>query len=186
MLIASSKHLPSVPGSFLVYNLVDRLARIAALAGVAALLGAISLTVADIALRGLLGLALIGTLDEVQLCIMATAFLVIPYGFLAGSHVGIEMATDWLPVRMLALVKAATALVSLAFMTAVGWFGLEQAVLQHGYGDVSQTIGIPLIYYWLPLLAGAVLSMLATAVSTARFLILAITALDPVEQARST
>jgi TRAP-type C4-dicarboxylate transport system permease small subunit len=168
----------------LLCGAVDRLARVAALAGVAALMGAMSLTVADIVLRRLFGFALIGTLDLVQLCIMAAAFLAIPYGFVTGGHVGIEMATDRLPPRALALAKTTAALAGFAFMTAVGWFGLEQAVLQHGYGDVSQTVGIPMIYYWLPLLAGTGLSMLATAVLAARFFVVALVGRDPAESER--
>ena len=163
-----------------LYDLVHRLARIAALAGMAALIGAVLLTVADIALRQLLGVAVIGTLDMVQLCVMTAVFLAIPYGFLTGSHVAIEMATDALPPRALALVKAAAALAGCLFMAAVGWFGLEQATLQYGYGDVSQTIGIPMIAYWVPLLAGAGLSILATAVLAVRLLIEAAIGVDPI------
>jgi TRAP-type C4-dicarboxylate transport system permease small subunit len=165
----------------LICRTVEKLAGTVALAGVVMLAGAMSITVADILLRRIFDFAMIGTVDMVQLCIMATAFLSIPYAFVSGSHVGIEAATDLLPERALALVKAAAALASLGFMAAIGWFGLQQAMLQHGYGDVSQTIAIPMLYYWLPLLAGAALSVLATTVLSIRFLIQAATGRDPVE-----
>jgi TRAP-type C4-dicarboxylate transport system permease small subunit len=165
----------------LVHRAVGRLSRIVALAGIAMLAGAMAITMADILLRRLFAFAMIGTVDMVQLCIMSTAFLSIPYAFIRGSHVGIEAATDLLPKRALALVKAMAALAGFGFMAAIGWFGLEQAELQYGYGDVSQTIAIPMLYYWLPLLAGAALSVLATTVLAVRFLIQAATGCDPLE-----
>ena len=165
----------------LVYRAVGHLSRIVALAGAAMLAGAMAITMADILLRRLFAFAMIGTVDMVQLCIMSTAFLSIPYAFVRGSHVGIEGATDLLPERALALVKSTAALAGFSFMAAIGWFGLEQAELQYGYGDVSQTIAIPMLYYWLPLLAGAALSVLATAILAVRFLIHAATGCDPLE-----
>jgi TRAP-type C4-dicarboxylate transport system permease small subunit len=164
-----------------VYRAAGHLSRIVAMAGIAMLAGAMAITMADILLRRMFAFAMIGTVDMVQLCIMSTAFLSIPYAFVRGNHVGIEAATDLLPVRALALVKAIVALASFGFMAAVGWFGLEQAELQYGYGDVSQTIAIPILYYWLPLLAGAALSVLATTVLAVRFLIQAATGCDPLE-----
>ena len=165
----------------LICRAVEKLAGTVALAGVAMLAGAMSITVADILLRRIFDFAMIGTVDMVQLCIMATAFLSIPYAFVSGSHVGIEAATDLLPARALALVNSTAALAGFGFMAAVGWFGLEQAQLQYGYGDVSQTIAIPMLCYWLPLLAGAALSVLATAILAVRFLIHAATGCDPLE-----
>jgi TRAP-type C4-dicarboxylate transport system permease small subunit len=164
-----------------VYRAVGHLSRIVALAGITMLAGAMAITMADILLRRTFAFAMIGTVDMVQLCIVSTAFLSIPYAFIRGSHVGIEAATDLLPERALALVKAGAALASFGFMAAVGWFGLEQAELQYGYGDVSQTIAIPMLYYWIPLLAGSALSVLATAILAVRFLVHAATGCDPLE-----
>jgi TRAP-type C4-dicarboxylate transport system permease small subunit len=165
----------------LVYRAAGCLSRIVALAGIVMLVGAMAITMADILLRRMFAFAMIGTVDMVQLCIMATAFLSIPYAFVKGGHVGIEAATDLLPARALALVKAMAAFAGFGFMAAIGWFGLEQAELQYSYGDVSQTIAIPMLYYWLPLLAGAALSVLATTVLAVRFLIQAATGCDPLE-----
>ena len=40
-------------------------------------------------------------------------------------------------------------------MLAIGWFGIGQAQTVAMMGDKSQTIGLPMIWFWYPLLAGA-------------------------------
>jgi TRAP-type C4-dicarboxylate transport system permease small subunit len=183
--LRSARGIARLMRSFaLVYRAVGHLSRIVALAGIAMLAGAMAITMADVLLRRMFAFAMISTVDVVQLCIMSTAFLSIPYAFIRGSHVGIEAATDLLPERALALVKSTAALAGFGFMAAVGWFSLQQAQLQYSYGDVSQTIAIPMLYYWLPLLAGAALSVLATTVLVVRFLIHAATGCDPLESGR--
>ena len=103
------------------YRGMERLTLGTALAGMGFLLGAMAVTVADIGLRRLAGYAMVGTLDMVQLCIMVAACLAIPYAFVAGGHVGVDLATDPLPLRALAAVKAAAALAGAGFMAAAGW-----------------------------------------------------------------
>ncbi len=164
----------------LAYRAVDRLTLAAALLGVVALFGAMLITVGDVLMRNLLGVAVIGTLDMIQLCIMATAFLAIPYAFMTGGHVGVELFTDPLPPRGVALVKAIAAAVGLLFMAGVGVYGWGQAAQQIAYGDSSQTIGIPMAWYWAPLLLGAALSVLATLALALRFGAQALTGRDPV------
>lgn len=172
-----SGFLPSFAAS---YRLVERVTRITALVGILGLFAAMLITVGDILLRKVAGHTIIGVLDMVQLCIMATAFLAIPHAFMAGGHVGVDLATDPLPARALAAVKGVAALAGLAFMAAVGLYGLDQAVLQHGYGDASQTIGIPILWYWAPLLAGSALSVVAAGILALRFFIEAFGGRDPV------
>jgi TRAP-type C4-dicarboxylate transport system permease small subunit len=162
------------------YRFVERLTRLAALAGVAALCAAMLITITDILLRNVASHTIVGVLDMVQLCIMATAFLAIPYAFMVGGHVGVDLATDPLPPRALAALKGLASLAGLAFMGAVGFYGVEQAVLQHGYGDASQTIGIPILWYWGPLILGSALSVAAAAVLALRFAIEACAGRDPV------
>jgi tripartite ATP-independent transporter DctM subunit len=161
-----------------LYRGIERLTLGAALVGMGFLLGAMTVTVADIGLRRLAGYAMIGTLDMVQLCIMVAACLAIPHDFVAGGHVGVDLATDPLPPRSLAAVKAAAALAGAVFMAAAGWYGGEQAVLQAGYGDSSQTIGIPMLWFWLPLVGGAGLSALAAGAMAVRFALAAVTGHD--------
>ena len=49
-------------------------------------------------------------------------------------------------------------------MAAIGRYGWQTAMRQIGYGDTSQTLGLPIALYWTPLLAGCALAVLATVV----------------------
>lgn len=146
------------------------------------LAGAMLVTLADIGLRalsrtiGLLtgrppGLALVGIVDLVQLAVMAAAYLAIPFTFAGEGHVAVDVLHLRLSARQQLLLRALGALLSCLFMAMILIFGIEQARLVAAYGDRSATLGIPLVWYWLPLLAGAALSVLITALQTASLLL---------------
>ena len=148
-------------------RLAHRLCAALAAGGVLCLLAATALTVADILLRRSAGIAVPGTVDLTQLCVVACVYAAMPYTFLAGGHVAVEAMTERLPPRALAAIEALALLLSLALVLALFRTALDQALLQHGYGDRSQTIGVPILFYWTPLLAGLLLSALACALLVA-------------------
>lgn len=140
--------------------LARALARGVALAGVAALGVAALVTLADIALSlGEGGIA--GEVDLVQLCVMAAAWLAMPLAFLDDAHVSVDLLSARLPRRAGRLLKALGGLLSVVLMALVLRYGWSAAETQLQFGDVSQEIGIPIVWYWAPLLAGAGLSILA-------------------------
>lgn len=163
----------------IVYRTSASFARGVAYAGVALLVVAMLATVADIALRRTANVAVAGTIDITQLLVMAAAFMAIPFAFFADSHVSVELATDPLPPRAIAAFKALAAVLAAAFMAAVLRYGWDQALQQHGYGDRSQTIGIPILLYWAPLLAGSALSVAATLLIAIRHAAVALRGADP-------
>lgn len=112
-------------------------------------------TVADILIRSFGGQGIIGTVDITQMLIVAAAFLTIPYGFIADTHVSMDALTDKLPPRLQSLFKAHAALLGCVLMAAIAYYGLGQAKTVQMMGDRSQTIGIPMIWNWWPLLGGA-------------------------------
>lgn len=144
-----------------LFRAFEQVCLIAALLGVAALLGAMAVTVADIVLRPL-GNAVPGVVDLVQLAVMAGAFLAIPYTFISDGHVSVDLLAQNLPARLAALLRLLAALLATGLLTLMLYYGWQSAWQQHAFGDVSQTIGIPLFWYWTPLLAGLALSALAT------------------------
>lgn len=144
-----------------LFRAFERVCLIAALLGVAALLAAMAVTVADIVLRPL-GSAVPGVVDLVQLAVMAGAFLAIPYTFISDGHVSVDLLAQNLPARLAALLRLLAALLATGLLALMLYYGWQSAWQQHAFGDVSQTIGIPLFWYWTPLLAGLALSALAT------------------------
>lgn len=132
-----------------------------ALAGTGAFLLAVALTVLDIVLRTLGALTVPGLTDIVTLCTMVGALLAVPYGFAHGEHVSIDVFTVRLPMGAQRACAALAALLGLLFLALVVWFAGRQMLTEWGYGDRSQSIGIPMVLYWLPLVAGLGVAALA-------------------------
>lgn len=128
--------------------------------GMAALLAAGLVTVADIALR-FFGGAVPGVVDLVQLFMMAAVFAAIPFAFFRDGHVSVDLLTQAFPPRAQAFLSLATALLALGLMGLILFYGWKSAQMQIMFGDVSQNIRVPMIWYWAPLLAGSALSILA-------------------------
>jgi TRAP-type C4-dicarboxylate transport system permease small subunit len=164
----------------LLYRRAEAFARVIAYAGVMLLVATMLVTVADIVLRHTLKIAFFGVIDITQALVMAAAFAAIPFAFFSGQHVAVEMATDPLPRRALDVVKAVAALLAALFMLACLRYGWIQAAQQYGYGDRSQTIGIPTLWYWGPLLLGCALSTIAALLVALRHMLAAISGRDPV------
>jgi TRAP-type C4-dicarboxylate transport system permease small subunit len=162
-----------------IYRTVAAFARILAGVGVLMLVVTMLVTVIDVVLRRTAQIAIAGTVDLTQLFVMAAVFTAIPFAFFSDSHVVIELATDRLRPRAVAVFKSFAALAALVFLAAAFWYGWDAAAQQHGYGDRSQTIGIPILLYWIPLLAGLVLAAVAAALLMARHALFALRGVDP-------
>ena len=137
---------------------LDRLAY----AGVLALMSAMLLVIADIVARKWIGFSIKGTLDVQQLAQVACVFLVLPLAFLNESNITVDFITDRLPPRALSMLRCAVQLLCALLLAAIAWYSAEQALMQVRNGDKSQTLGIPLAFYWVPVLAGMLLTISAT------------------------
>ena len=60
-------------------------------------------------------------------------------------------------------------------MAAVVVYGWEQASMQAEFGDVSSTLEIPIIWYWVPLIAGSACAIASTALIAVIRLVFALT-----------
>jgi TRAP-type C4-dicarboxylate transport system permease small subunit len=69
-------------------------------------------------------------------------------------------------VRLLDLLGALVSLGVLAFM---GWQMLPVARSMYEFGDVTSSLSIPKIYYWIPVLIGVFASAAATLFFIARW-----------------
>ena len=141
-----------------------------ALAGAALLLLGVLMTIADIVIRQTVGGSVPGTVDLMQLIVMWSALVAIPYGFVSGGHVAVDLLTERFSTPVQRALGVLSALLSTAFLWAVCYFSAHQAWLEFGYGDRTQTLGIPIILYWIPMLVGMFLGGLAALVGAAAML----------------
>ncbi|WBU56242.1 TRAP transporter small permease [Paracoccus sediminicola] len=139
---------------------IDGLIELLAAIGVLAYCAAALVSVADVIGRRM-GAPVPGVVDLVQLFIMAGAWLSIPWGFSVAAHVGVDFLIERLPdgvsrfLRGLAAASAAVLLV-LIFIECIPTYRMQVML-----GDKSQQLGIPIAFYWLPLLGGVAASVLA-------------------------
>ena len=137
-------------------------------AGVAVLGLAILALMADIAMRKSIGVSITGTVDLTQLAQMACVSLALPMVFLREGNVSVDLLADRLPARARTALMVLVHLCCAGLLAAMAWYSLRQALLQVGQGDRSQTLGIPMLAYWVPLLAGLTLSTGAALLLAAR------------------
>ncbi|WP_419271583.1 TRAP transporter small permease [Paracoccus sp. T5] len=117
-------------------------------------------TVADVIGRRF-GLPIEGVVDLVQLFFIAGAWLVMPYAFMTASHVGVDFLLHLLPRALAAPLKVAIAALSLGLVALMLWQGYTTFLTRTMFGDRSQQLGIPIDWYWYPLLLGLAISLLA-------------------------
>lgn len=148
------------------HDLARTLVTALAALGVAAYCGAALVTVADV-LGRTVGLPVPGVVDLVQLFVVTGAWLVMPYAFMTGAHVSVDFVVKSLPRALrvpLQLFAAAVALVLVGLMLR---YGFDTFRVRAMFGDRSQQLGIPVAWYWYPLLAGLSVSLVAVVLEAA-------------------
>lgn len=131
-------------------------------AGISVLMGGMLITCIDIVARKSINFAVPGTVDITQLTVVAAAFTAIPYAFMTKGHVAVSLFIDHLGAAGRAVVSALAAALGLGLMAVLAWFAIDQTVQQAQLRDVSQTIAIPMLWYWAPVVAGLVLAAAVT------------------------
>jgi len=127
--------------------------------GVCLLILCATLNVGDIATRRMVNLNIVGMIDVTQLLVMACAFLCIPYTFSREAHVDVDFVVNHFHVRLRSGLMAVWNLCAGGFMGVVTWFAAIAAMQALANGDTSNTIAIPMTWYWWPLLFGCALSV---------------------------
>jgi TRAP-type C4-dicarboxylate transport system permease small subunit len=148
----------------------DRFLKALSLIGTAALVIGVLLTMTDIALRSVSTLTVQGIVDIMQLCVLTGAMLAIPQGFMTDQHVAIDVFTEHMPEALQLALRIFASMLGLLFLGAVLWFSYRQAMTEIAGGDRSQTIGIPMIAYWTPFLAGIALAIFANGLIAVRLI----------------
>lgn len=127
----------------------------------ALLLVGVAVTIVDIVLRPIGRMYVPGIVDLMQLMVMWSAPLAIPAAFLSDEHVSIDLFTKSMPLPVQRLLRVAAAVMGLVVLALLARFGAEQGWREHSAGDSTQTLGLPIGLYWLPLVTGLALSALA-------------------------
>lgn len=157
-------------------QLVEALMVAAVAIAFAAIMATVVITLSDIVLRivsrvavpitgSRLTWAIPGVVDLSQLLVIVSASFAIPVAFLHSKHVTIDLLDSMLPCRIRQIAGLGAAALSLWLVGACLWYGFSEMQLQREMHTSSATLSIPYIYYWLPLLGGLALSVVAILVN---------------------
>ncbi|WBU63600.1 TRAP transporter small permease [Paracoccus aerodenitrificans] len=139
---------------------IDGIIELLAAIGVLSYCTAALISVADVIGRRI-GTPVAGVVDLVQLFIMAGAWLSIPWGFAVAAHVGVDFLLEAMPSKLGRLLRLLAAISAILLMALIFAECIPTYRMQVMLGDKSQQLGIPIAFYWLPLLGGVLASILA-------------------------
>jgi TRAP-type transport system small permease protein len=140
-------------------RLTHGLSNVAAMAIAAMIL----LTIADVLMKSFFNRPIKGTFELVELLLVFVVFFGIAEVFRADGNICVDVVDHALGARGRAALQAFGALSSLAFLLLVGWAMIGSAWDTVDYPQWTQEIGIPLYAYWVPILIGTALSIVAAA-----------------------
>jgi TRAP-type transport system small permease protein len=113
------------------------------------------LTVADVALRGVLNLPIRGAFELVELLLAYSFFVALPAVFLRDEHIVVDVVDALAPRSVPALKRIAEAL-AVAVLLVMAWQGALAARDAIAFGDVTADLGLPRTLHWIALLVGVI------------------------------
>lgn len=137
-----------------IFRLANYLNEVIAHAGMALILCLMILQIVEIIGRRTLNFSILGLSEIGQLLVMSCISFVLPFAFIRENHIAVEFITNGLPGRSLAFLNAAVALISAIFVMTLAYFGFRQGWAEVARGDISPTLGIPIAWYWVPVIIG--------------------------------
>lgn len=139
-------------------RILRRLSIAAAYFAAVALSVSVIVTVADIILRRAINVPVTGVVDITQLAVMWAAFCSIPVAFHLDNHISVVMVTNRIPANARVLVYAAGTFVCALLLISASITAGVKGYQEYLQGDRSMILGIPLAWYWVPVVVGFALS----------------------------
>jgi len=136
-----------------------RTARLLGLAASVFLVIMMGVTVVDVLSRHLFAYPIFGTLDIVELAMVATIFIAIPATFLNDEHIVVDVIDQLVPVRAVLWLKRLSALITLVVLGFMLWYMREPFLDKLSWGETTLELSWPRWWHWLPILFGMALSI---------------------------
>ncbi len=145
-------------------NVLSHVTKTMALIGVSALVLAILVVVGDVIWRRIGGHSFIGSVDLTQFSVVIAASFAIPYAFSQGSHVRVDLISGFMSDRFVHLLDVTAHLFAAMLLLFILWLTVGRAREIWTYGDVSQDLAIPMVFFWGALVLGLALSVIVSLV----------------------
>lgn len=122
--------------------LVGRIERLLMWIVAIALFAMMALQFVDVVARKLLDTGVVGTVELIELLMLAVVFAGLPLASLKGEHVLFDMLDPWLPQALMRWQATLAHLACAAMLGGAGWLVLERAARTAAYGDVTPRLSI--------------------------------------------
>lgn len=110
----------------------------------AALFAMMALQFIDVIARKLLGTSVPGTVELIELMMLAVVFAGLPLASLKSEHVVFDMFDHWLATPWRRGLSVLANLVCAALLIGAAWLVVERAVRTAAFGDITPRLGIGL------------------------------------------
>jgi TRAP-type transport system small permease protein len=121
-----------------------------------ALLVMIVVTIVDVTMRLVLNELVLGSVEIVQLALVAVVFLAMPEAFLRDEHIAVDLIDQSLSERALARLRFGADVATTVFLCVLAWRMVLPALDTLSIGDLTSDLQISLFWYWLPIVVGGV------------------------------
>jgi TRAP-type C4-dicarboxylate transport system permease small subunit len=127
---------------------------------ITALLVMMLVTIVDITMRLVINELVLGSVEIVQLALVASVFLALPETFLRAEHITIDVIDQGVSARTLRRLRIAATIATAVFVGVLAWRMVPPALDTLEIGDRTSDLQISLFWYWLPLVVGGAASAL--------------------------
>lgn len=139
-------------------SVLVRAARMLRYAAMAALLLMMAVTILDVGLRVTINVLVLGSVEVVQLTLVAVVFLALPETFLRDQHITVDALDQFASARVLRIARIAAGVATCLLIWVMAWRMALPAIDTLIYGDRSNDLQMSLFWYWLPMLIGIALA----------------------------
>lgn len=144
-----------------IYRWVRRILRgLTMLAGVALAL-MVCVTMADVLLRNLFNIPVLGTYDIVETLMVFVVFLGIGEAFLDDTHITVDIIDHFISANAVVVLKILGLLLSAVFLGLLMWHMPAPAMEAYLYQDRKPDLPIMLYWLWIPCLVGIFSALVA-------------------------
>ena len=125
-------------------------------------------TIVDVTMRVSINELVLGSVEIVQLALVAVVFLALPETFLRDEHITVDALDQVVSPAALRWVRLAASLASLLLVAVMTWRMLLPALDTLEIGDLTTDLQLSLFWYWLPMLIGAAAAVVALVLTVLR------------------
>jgi TRAP-type C4-dicarboxylate transport system permease small subunit len=152
--------MPRIELAQLAESNIQRLSRIAGIIAIGILVGMMLFTVLDVFLRAVFNRPLPGSVDVIEIGMVAVGFLGLSLCAMREMHVKVDLVVSLLPKRAQRIIVSFGYLIGLGICILLSWQAFQEGIAVRELNTLSSTLEIPVFpFYWVVALGFALLCL---------------------------